>query len=301
MLPTLWFYNKWQYAGEENKPSIVFLNSQSVKAEHKYLGDYYLCFQEPDEVLFTENETNFERLYNRENKTEFVKDAFHEAIINGKNYEKLLEKKQGTKFSPVYHYEIKAKHTEKIYLRLSKGKPDEAFPEKFEEIFELRKKEADEFYEAVSPCNCNPDQKNIQRQAFAGLLWNKQYYHYDVERWLNTSDGITPVTEERKNGRNHNWMYLKNQDVMSMPDKWEYPWYAAWDMAFHCISLAIIDPLFAKHQLLLLMREWYMDPKGQLPAYEWDFNDVNPPVHAFAALEVYKTEKEIYGNNDLDF
>ncbi|MEO8763009.1 MAG: glucosidase [Ginsengibacter sp.] len=301
ILPTLWFYNKWQYAGEEDKPSIVFLNSRSVKASHKFLGEYFLYFQEANEVLFTENETNFERLYDRPNTTEFVKDAFHDAIINGKDHEKLRQKREGTKFSPVYRYEIKGAHSEKIYLRLSNVKTPRPFPEKFEEIFEERKKEADEFYEAVSPFNCSPDQKNIQRQAFAGLLWNKQYYHYDVERWLNTSDGITPVSEARKSGRNHHWRYLKNQDVMSMPDKWEYPWYAAWDMAFHCISMAIIDPLFAKHQLLLLMREWYMDPTGQLPAYEWNFSDVNPPVHAFAALHVYRAEKKLYGKADLPF
>ncbi len=301
VLPTLWFYNKWQYSGDDEKPFITLLNDRSVKAHDKYLGDYFLYFEEANEVLFTENETNFQRLYNRENTTEFVKDAFHEAIIHGHNFEKLKEKKQGTKFSPVYEYEIKAKHTETIYLRLTNTERQEAFPEKFEEIFEHRKKEADEFYEALYAPACNEDQKNIQRQAFAGLLWNKQYYHYDVERWLNTGDGITPISEERKNGRNHRWKYLKNQDIMSMPDKWEYPWYAAWDTAFHCISLAIIDPLFAKHQLLLLMREWYMDPQGQLPAYEWNFSDVNPPVHAFAAIEVYKTEKKMYGKNDLDF
>ena len=302
ILPTLWFYNKWQYAGEENKPSIISLNNQSVKAQHKFLGDYFLYFQEAEEVLFTENETNFEKLFNRENKTEFVKDAFHEAIIDGKNYEKLKQKKEGTKFSPVYYYDkIKGGHTEKIYLRLTNNETTEPFPEGFEQIFEKRKKEADDFYDAVILSNVTPDQKNIQRQAFAGLLWNKQYYHYDLERWLNTSDGITPVTEQRRNGRNCDWRYLKNQDVMSMPDKWEYPWYAAWDMAFHCISLALIDPDFAKHQLLLLMREWYMNPQGQLPAYEWNFSDVNPPVHAFAALQVYRTEKNMYGKNDIEF
>ncbi|MEO8415993.1 MAG: glucosidase [Ginsengibacter sp.] len=301
VLPTLWFYNKWQYAGEADKPSISFLDNQAVKTEHKYLGNYYLYFQEANDVLFTDNETNFEKLFNQPNKTEFVKDAFHEAIINGKNHERLREKKQGTKFSPVYYFDIKAGQSETIYLRLSNEKTDDAFPENFEEIFETRKKEADEFYEAVAPANCTPDQKNIQRQAFAGLLWNKQYYHYDVERWVHTSDGITPLTEERENGRNSDWKYLKNQDVMSMPDKWEYPWYAAWDSAFHCISLAIIDPDFAKHQLLLLMREWYMNPQGQLPAYEWNFSDVNPPVHAFAALQVYKTEKKVNGKNDLEF
>ncbi len=154
---------------------------------------------------------------------------------------------------------------------------------------------------AIASPNCSEDQKNIQRQAFAGLLWNKQFYHYDVERWLQTSDGITPLSKEREDGRNSDWKYLKNQDVISMPDKWEYPWYASWDMAFHCISLAIIDPDFAKHQLLLLMREWYMNPQGQLPAYEWNFSDVNPPVHALAAFKVYQTEKNIYGRADLEF
>jgi hypothetical protein len=301
VMPTLLFYNRWQYAGNEEKPSINFLSNTSVKAQHTYLGDYYLYFQEANEVLFTENETNFKRLFGKENKTEFVKDAFHEAIINGKNYDKLVQKKQGTKFSPVYLYEIEPGQSEVIFLRLVNKNLSEAFPKNFKRIFEKRKKEADEFYDAIIPSEATPDQKNIQRQAFAGLLWNKQFYHYDVERWLETTDGITPPSEEREDGRNCEWRYLKNQDVMSMPDKWEYPWYAAWDMAFHCISLALIDPDFAKHQLLLLMREWYMNPQGQLPAYEWNFSDVNPPVHAFAALQVYRTEKNLYGKNDIEF
>jgi hypothetical protein len=301
VLPTLWFYNKWQYAGDGDKPSIAFLDDHSVKATHKFLGDYFLYFRGSNEVLFTENETNFERLYNWPNKAEFVKDAFHDAVIYGKNYDKLSAKKEGTKCSPVYKFEIDAKQSEIIYLRLANNQSKNAFPENFEQIFEKRKKEADEFYKMVIPPNCNDDQKNIQRQAFAGLLWSRQYYHYDLERWLNTSDGITPVSEERENGRNSNWKYLKNQDVISMPDKWEYPWYAAWDTAFHCISLSLIDPDFAKHQLLLLMREWYMAPSGQLPAYEWNFGDVNPPVHAFAAMKVYHNEKKLYGNGDIDF
>jgi hypothetical protein len=301
LLPTLLFYNKWQYAGDENKPSISLLNNQSVKAQHKLLGDYYLYFSEPNDLLFTENETNFEKLFNTPNKTEFVKDAFHDAIINGKNLDKLRDKKEGTKFSPVYNLEIKGKQSTEIYLHLTNENTIEPFPENFEQIFETRKKEADDFYDVVILSNITPDQKNIQRQAFAGLLWNKQYYHFDVERWLNSSDGITPVTEQRRNGRNSDWRYLKNQDIICMPDKWEYPWYAAWDSAFHCISFALIDPGFAKHQLLLLMREWYMSPQGQLPAYEWNFSDVNPPVHAFAALQVYRTEKNIYGTNDIEF
>ncbi len=301
VLPNLWFYNSWQYDVEENKPSINFLNDQSVKAWHPVLGDYFLYFQQTNDVLFTENETNFQRLYQKPNTSEFVKDAFHEAIINGNNFQKLKDKKEGTKCAPVYHLEIEPGKSQNIFLRLSNKKTDDFFPENFEEIFNTRKKEADDFYEDIHPGFENEDQKNIQRQAFAGLLWNKQYYHYDVERWLKTSDGITPVSNERKNGRNHRWKYLKNQDILSMPDNWEYPWYASWDTAFHCITLAVIDPLFAKHQLTLLMREWYMDPRGQLPAYEWNFNDVNPPVHAFAALQVYKTEERLYGKTDIAF
>ena len=301
VLPTLWFYNKWQYEDIREKPSIDLLNNFSVQAVHPNLGNYYLYFPEPAHVLFTENETNFRKLFNRENTTEFVKDAFHDAIIDGKDFEKLQEKKQGTKFSPVYRFEIEPKKSETIYLRLTKEKSINAFPKNFEKIFDKRKKEADEFYNALYPGQCNEDYQNIQRQAFAGLLWNKQYYHYDIERWLNKSDGISPLYEQRKHGRNHLWKYLKNQDVMSMPDKWEYPWYAAWDSAFHCISMSFIDPVFAKHQLLVLMREWFMDPQGQLPAYEWDFSDVNPPVHAFAAYEVYKIEKKIHGINDVHF
>jgi hypothetical protein len=301
VLPTLWFYNNWQYAGDKYKPGISWLNNQSVMARHRKLGDYYLYFQEANDILFTENETNFQRLYNRPNKSEFVKDAFHEAIINGIDLQKLKDKKQGTKCSPVYRMQFEGHQSQSIFLRLCNKAHDNAFPENFETIFNVRKKEADDFYESIYPSSLTEDQKNIQRQAFAGLLWNKQYYHYDVDRWLHTSDGITPASDERKHGRNHKWKYLKNQDVLSMPDSWEYPWYAAWDTAFHCITLAVIDPVFAKHQLTLLMREWYMDPRGQLPAYEWDFSDVNPPVHAFAALQVYKTEQKLHGKSDINF
>jgi len=301
VLPTLWFYNSWQYAGNEGKPRIRYLSEQAVKAQHKSLGNYYFYFQSANAVLFTENETNFEKLFDRPNKSEFVKDAFHEAIIHGIDLQKLKDKKEGTKCSPVYYFEIEPKQSQLIYLRLCNKKLANCFHKNFEQIFEKRKKEADDFYENIHPANCTQDQKDIQRQAFAGLLWNKQYYHYDVERWISTSDGITPDSEEREEGRNHEWKYLKNQDVLSMPDNWEYPWYASWDMAFHCITMALIDPLFAKHQLTLLMREWYMNPQGQLPAYEWNFSDVNPPVHAFAALQVYKTEERLYGKKDLVF
>lgn len=301
VLPTLWFYNRWSYGGLSKKPSIQFIDNQTVYATHPRLGDYYFYFLSAQDYLFTENETNTERLFGKPNETFFVKDAFHDAIIHNKNIDALKEKKQGTKFSPVYTLNIEANSSHTIYLRLSKEDIKHPFKEGFETIFNIRKKEADEFYQSIIQPDIASDLANIQRQAFAGLLWSKQYYHYDLERWLTTSDGITPNTLTRINGRNHQWKYLKNQDIILMPDKWEYPWYASWDLAFHCIPMAIIDPVFAKNQLIILMREWYMNPSGQIPAYEWNFNDVNPPVHAFAALHVYQIEKGKTGIGDIQF
>ena len=302
VLPTLWFRNKWHYKEEDFiKPDIEYIDHQSVIAKHPVMGDRFLYFSLTEEVLFTENETNFKKLFNRPNEVPFVKDAFHDAIIKGKDRQILKDKKRGSKCSPVYHLELEGGESKEIYLRLTNKQENDPFFDGFEKIFEDRKQEADDFYNDLQGSHANPDQKNIQRQAFAGMLWNKQYYHYDVERWLNTSDGITPVSEERKQGRNSDWKYLKNQDILSMPDNWEYPWYASWDTAFHCLSLAVIDPLFAKHQLTLLMREWYMEPRGQIPAYEWSFSAVNPPVHAFAAFQVYKIEERMYGKKDISF
>ena len=301
VLPTLWFYNRWQYDKTIEKPVIECIDDKSVKATYVLLGDYYLYFDKPDDLFFTENETNNEKLFGKPNVTALVKDAFHEAIIHDNNIEALREKKSGTKFSPVYHFNIDGQGSETIYLRLSNEQTNTPFRNNFEQIFELRKKEADEFYKFVQSKGSDAELANIQRQAFAGLLWSKQYYHLDIERWINSSDGITPVTIERQEGRNHTWKTLKNQDIIAMPDKWEYPWYAAWDTAFHCIAISIIDPSFAKNQLVMLMREWYMNPEGQLPAYEWNFSGVNPPVHAFAALEVYRKEKEMTGKGDMQF
>ncbi len=301
VLPTLWFYNKWQYGGLKHKPSIELSGKECVYINHEKTGDYFFYFKDAADLLFTENETNFQKLFGTPNKSEFVKDAFHEAIIENKNVDALKEKKQGTKFSPLYNLNVEAGKSQTIFLRLVNKLIQIPFDDKFEKIFEHREKEADEFYQSILSENTSADITHIQRQAFAGLLWNKQYYHFDVERWLNTSDGITPVSDTRLEGRNHAWKYLKNQDVISMPDKWEYPWYASWDTAFHAIAMAIIDPVFAKNQLLLLMREWYMNPEGQLPAYEWDFSNVDPPVHAFAALEVYHIEKRISGKEDISF
>ena len=301
VLPTLWFYNRWQYESNKPKPVIEFEEDGWVRATHVPMGTYYLYYDKPDYQLFTENETNKERLFGTPNDVPHVKDAFHEAVINGTDLEELKLLTSGTKFSPVYKLLIKGKSSKIIKLRLSKGKVKNALDHKFHALFNRRKTEADEFYNNILPLHLSEDLKNIQRQAFAGLLWSKQYYHYDTQRWLTTSDGISPVVENRLHGRNSSWKYLKNQDVISMPDKWEYPWYAAWDLAFHCVPMAMIDPTFAKNQLILIMREWYMNPEGQIPAYEWNFSDVNPPVQAWAALEVYRIEKEKKGTGDLRF
>ena len=302
VLPALWFYNRDSYRRKyKSDPEITFVNQNTVNATHEKLGNYYFYFQQADNCLFTDNKTNTEKLFGKSNKDIFVKDAFHDAVISQKNIEALSERKRGTKFSPVYKMNIGGGETKTIYCRLSTKQTEKPFDEGEINIFESRKQEADEFYAAILPKGMNEDMACIQRQAFAGALWNKQYYHFDVERWLSTSDGVTPVNEGKINGRNHNWKHLKNQDIIMMPDKWEYPWYAAWDLAFQCISMAVIDPTFAKHQLLLMMREWYMKPDGQLPSYEWNFSEVNPPVQAWAAMQVYGIEKRKTGKGDVAF
>ena len=303
LLPTLWFANKWECGDVEKKPCITLSKGTKdcgcVVTEHEKLGTYYCYYQTPDKVLFTENETNKERLFGVPDNTSYVKDAFHHVIVNG--HEHILdEKNDGTKFAPVYRLLVKGKGTEKVLLRLSKKENKNPFADK-EEVFAQRLNEAIKFFDGFAPKNASADTKNVQRQVFASLLWSKQYYHYDVERWLAGDPGLPPPPETRKYGRNGLWKYLKNEDIISMPDTWEYPWYAAWDLAFHCIPMSLIDPVFAKNQLLLVMREWYMNPAGQIPAYEWNFSDVNPPVHAWAALCVYRIEKTIKGKGDVDF
>ncbi|MEJ7589438.1 MAG: glucosidase, partial [Ferruginibacter sp.] len=227
VLPTLWFYNRWVDNPEEIKPSITFLTKTSVKVKHKRIGDYFFYFQHPDDTLFTDNETNLTKTTGAANETIFVKDAFHDAIIDGANRKKLRARKEGTKFSPVYELKINGGETKTIYCRLTSRADDRPFTKGFEKIFSVRKLEADHFYRTILPVNISDDLKNIQRKALAGMLWSKQYYHYDVERWLTTSDGITAVNDGKKKGRNNDWTHLKNQDIIAMPDKWEYPWYAA--------------------------------------------------------------------------
>jgi hypothetical protein len=301
VLPTLWFYNRWKYGGLRKQPVLSYVDKTTVKAEHERLGNYYFYFQPADKCLFTENETNLETVKGQPNETIFVKDAFHNAIINGKNLAELSKKKTGTKFSPAYKMKINGGATKTIYCRLNNNLVDQPFAAGFQNIFTMRKQEADEFYAAILPKGMSEGMAQIQRQALAGVLWSKQYYHFDVERWLTTSDDITAVSASKMSGRNYDWKHLKNQDIIMMPDKWEYPWYAAWDLAFQCISMAVVDPTFAKHQLLLVMREWYMKPDGQLPSYEWNFSDVNPPVQAWAAMQVYNIEKKRKGIGDIHF
>ena len=301
VLPTLWFFNRSSNQRLAEKPVITYHNKNIVKATHERLGTYYLYYQQPSEAFYTDNITNTQKVLGIPNETPFVKDAFHDAIVRRKNIKLLRKKNSGTKFAPVYNLTIAGGESKTIYLRLSHKELDNGFENGFENIFSARKAEADEFYQAVLPANISDDMKRVQRQALAGLLWSKQFYYYDVERWLSTSDGITKVNPGKITGRNHGWKHLKNQDIILMPDKWEYPWYAAWDLAFQCIPMAMLDPGFAKNQLLLIMREWYMKPDGQLPAYEWHFSDVNPPVQAWAALQVYHIEKSVTGNGDINF
>jgi hypothetical protein len=301
VLPTLWFSRQGMEETAPAVPSINYHNAASVKAVHEKLGDYYFYCRQPQDMLFTNNETNLLKVTGQPNESIFVKDAFHDAIIKGENREALRNKRTGTKFASVYKLRIPAGVTKTIYCRLSNAQLGKPFETGFEQIFTTRKKEADDFYAAIVSKQVSNDMVQIQRQALAGLLWSKQYYAFDVEEWLHRSDGIAPISDNRLKGRNHDWQHLKNQDIISMPDKWEYPWYAAWDLAFQCISMAVVDAGFAKHQLLLIMREWYMKPDGQLPAYEWNFSDVNPPVHAWAALQVYTIEKNETGTGDIAF
>ncbi|MEO7801166.1 MAG: glucosidase [Ginsengibacter sp.] len=301
VLPTLWFSKQSEFNDASAKPIITYLNDGCVTASHETIGDYYFYTNQPDDRLFTDNKTNFLKITGQENADIFTKDAFHDAVINGEHANAYRERKMGTKFSPVHKLRVPGGATKTVFCRLTNYYTNHAFENGFDKVFSERKKEADEFYDSIIPRGIDSDLANIQRQAFAGLLWSKQFYCLDIEKWIRGTDGISPVDSSRLLGRNYDWQHLKNQDIVSMPDKWEYPWYAAWDLAFQCISIAAIDPGFAKYQLLLIMREWYMKPDGQLPAYEWNFSDVNPPVHAWASLQVYNIEKKNTGNGDLIF
>ncbi len=305
LLPTLWFRNTWSWDSFSKKHSLKLKSkkgsTQIIEATHDKLGSYYLYSDGPNAVLFTENETNNERLFGVANHSPYVKDAFNEYVIFG-HKDAVNPARVGTKSAFHHILSIPGQETAVVKLRLrSDNLIGDPLGADFDLIFAKRKEEADAFYNKVTPFSLPQDMKNVQRQAFAGLLWNKQYYHYNVHKWLHGDPGCPSPQEGRKKGRNSHWETLDAADIFSMPDKWEYPWFAAWDLAFHAVTFAPIDPEFAKQQMLLLVTEWYMHPNGQLPAYEWDFGDVNPPVHAWAAMRIYQIEMNITGRKDEAF
>ncbi|MBM4261740.1 MAG: glucosidase [Deltaproteobacteria bacterium] len=305
LLPTVWFRNTWSWGLDERRPRLRREESvevAAIKLAHSYYGNRWLYCDGAPELLFTENETNFHKLFGLANETPYVKDSINDYVVHGKK-DRVNPANSGTKAAAHYQTTVAAGDRVTLRLRLSPTEPSGglALDGEFDKVVAQRQAEADEFYRTVIPDTLTEDRAHIMRQALGGLLWSKQFYHLDVNRWLKGDPSQPPPPAERAKGRNREWRHLYNADVISMPDKWEYPWYAAWDLAFHCVAAAIVDPDFAKEQLLLMTREWYMHPNGQLPAYEWAFGDVNPPVHAWAAWRVYKVEMKRRGEGDRKF
>lgn len=301
LLPQMIMRNHWTFKEMTKKPIITKKGSKTntyVHIDHPYVGQYNLYFQKADKLLFTENETNREKVYKEKNQHPFKKDLFHTAVCTN-DFELATKNNSGTKFAPLYQQILKGGESKTFQLRLTEENLKEPFAD-FDSIFKKRQKECAQFYNDIAP-KASKDRKAILKQAFSGLLWTKQYYNYEVEKWLNGDSKNSQPPKERFIGRNANWKTLRNHDILSMPDAWEYPWYAAWDSAFHCVSFASIDPDFAKEQLLLFTKEWYMSPNGQIPAYEWNFSDVNPPVQAWSALQIYKIDKSKTGEGDIKF
>ena len=311
VLPTLWFRNTWSWGRDDRRPSIATGirtvtqpgDVRALVARHWQLGQYVLYCANADELLFTENETNKERLFNVPSKSPYVKDAFHEYVVNGKR-EAVNPAATGTKAAPRYERTVGAGETIRLQLRLAAATDEHLLDNPFADFDALLlkcKKEADEFYDVVIPKELGVDARMVARQAFAGMLWSKQFYHYVVTDWLEGDPAEPKPDPQRWQGRNHEWTHLFVQDVISMPDKWEFPWFATWDLGFHCATLAHIDPQFAKDQIILILREWYTHPNGQIPAYEWDFGDVNPPVLSLAAHRVFQLERQLTGVADYSF
>jgi hypothetical protein len=307
VLPTIWFRNTWAWGLDVRKPVLRRVDgppgTRVMALRHHYYGRRWLACEGQPDLLFTENTTNHRRLFGAENLSRYVKDGINDAIVEGRR-SAVNPREVGTKASAHYAFTLAPGATATIRLRLTDQEPGSGAPlfgTGFDRLCRTRQKEGDEFYAGIVPATASDDAGNVMRQAFAGLLWSKQFYHYDVGRWLRGDPAEPDPPRERLSGRNREWTHLYNADVISMPDKWEYPWYAAWDLAFHCIPLALVDPQFAKDQLVLFLREWYMHPNGQLPAYEGALGDVNPPVHAWAAWRVYKIEKKHWGRADRRF
>jgi len=315
LLPTLWFRNTWTWGGlvrsarAQQIPSPM--GTAIIEGHQADYGTRWLIVEGSPELLFTENETNMAQLYGQKSPSAYVKDGINNYIVHGQK-DAVNPAQNGSKVAAHYQAQLQPGGSFSIRLRLSDQSPiqeagespltvSDFFGPDFDATFLQRIREADEFYERRVCHGMSDDAKLVQRQAFAGLLWGKQSYHYDVRTWLTGDPGQPVPSPERLNGRNHQWTHLYTADVISMPDKWEYPWFASWDLAFHCVAMATIDPDFAKSQLILLLREWYMHPNGQIPAYEWNFSDANPPVHAWAAWRVYKIEGRIRGKTDRKF
>jgi len=297
LLPTLWFRNTWSWDKTGMKPSLS-AHESTVLASHPKLGDRVLFCEGAPELLFTENESNASRLWGQPNASPYVKDAFHEFLTAGKR-DAVNSSQVGTKAAVYYKLEVPAGGSQVVRLRLSQQSPADPFIT-FDQILSARLAEANEFYDRITPPSLSEDERRVHRQALAGMLWSKQYYYFDLDKWLDEHQAH-PLTETgHRNVRNTEWFHMLNSDIISMPDKWEYPWYAAWDLAFHTIALSLVDFDFAKDQLLLMLRNLYAHPNGQIPAYEWNFSDVNPPVHAWATLFLYNIEKEL-GRSDLRF
>ncbi len=307
LLPTLWFRNTWSWDVGAARPQLQATASAPgqvvIAARHQTLGARWLHAEGAPELLFTENETNFPRLFGVPARSPYVKDGINERVVGGKE-DAVNSARVGTKAAAWYRASVPAGGQIALRLRLTDADPARAgaaFGLDFEEIFSRRMRDADEFYDLVIPPTLSADGRLVMRQALAGMLWSRQFYHYDVKRWLAGDPTQPSPAPGRRRGRNREWTHLYNEDIVSMPDKWEYPWYAAWDLAFHMIPMALVDPEFAKAQLVLFLREWYMHPNGQIPAYEWAFGDVNPPVHAWAAWRVYKIDRRIRGVADREF
>jgi hypothetical protein len=298
VLPTLWFRNTWSWGQDNQRPSLRLAAPGVIGASHKELGEHWLSCDGAPELLFTENETNATHLWGQPNASPFVKDAFHAYVISGQ-VEAVNPAHVGTKAAAHYRLEVPAGGSNTVRLRLT-GTPDGGSFKDFDAIFKTRLGEADEFYQHITPASLTEDQRRVHRQAMAGMLWSKQYYYFDLEKWLEEHHSHPLLESTGKVARNSDWFHMLNADVISMPDKWEYPWYAAWDLAFHTIALATVDFDFAKEQLLLMLRSLYFHPNGQIPAYEWNFSDVNPPVHAWATLWLYRYEHAL-GRSDIRF
>ena len=298
LLPTLWFRNTWTWEKDAIKPALRQGPDGAVIASHEKLGERAFFCEGSPELLFTENESNSSRLWGQPNPSPYVKDAFHNYVVSG-NQEAANPKRTGTKAAAHYRLEVPAGGSKTVRLRLAARSFADPF-RSFDETFAMRVSDADEFYQRITPPSLNEDERRVHRQGLAGMLWSKQYYFFDLDRWLDEHHAHPLMGETHRNVRNTQWFHMLNSDVISMPDKWEYPWYAAWDLAFHTLALSLVDFDFAKEQLLLMLRSLYAHPSGQIPAYEWNFSDVNPPVHAWATLFLFNIEKEL-GRTDMQF